>query len=309
MQFEDVPFDVGALELGDDRLAARDPLGDHPALLLPGAAGDGQGGAQVGVEQHLAGGRLHRGSSLDEQRRGTANRFGEVLHRRLVVGRGAGQGNAAQEPLGLGHHQRRRVLAGLHGHEDGPGLRGAVERQQGRRVLELGPGVGGIEPRGGFRERDCLRPLALLGGHAEQEAMRPHVPGVDLNGVLEVGDGVGGAGFDLALGAEHERLGVERLDHDRRGRLRAGLHAQDHAALRIHLADGNPLIIEDRHGADVGDLELSGELGHRHRFGELHEDRGHGVAVERDLDPVEGLDLPREAGRAIAAAEGLAGAP
>jgi len=68
LHFEHHPLAIAPLELLHQRLAAGDPLGDDTALLLPGALGDRQGGAEMGVEQHLAGGGLHGGRALREQR-------------------------------------------------------------------------------------------------------------------------------------------------------------------------------------------------------------------------------------------------
>ena len=168
-----------------------------------------------------------------------------MLHGLLVIGSGAGEFDAAQEPLDLCRYERRCIGGGLHGLHHRAGLFRTVKREQNPAVLHLCPDVGRIDLLGCLCQSQRVLPLALLAHQYHQEPVGAEVTGVDFNGVLQVGHGERAAGIDLALGTQHERLGVERLDHHRGGRLGAGLHAEDHATLRKHLADRNALFVED----------------------------------------------------------------
>ena len=114
LQFQRLLDRLLCLALGDDRFAAGHPLGNHPALLLPCALGNGLSGAEVGIEHDFPGGLLNRWRTLGKQCRRPTDSLREVFHGLLIIGSGAGEFNTAEEPLDLCRHQGRSVGAGLH---------------------------------------------------------------------------------------------------------------------------------------------------------------------------------------------------
>ena len=114
LQFQRLLDRLLCLALGDDGFATGHPLGNHPALLLPCALGNGLSRAEVGIEHDFPGGLLNRWRTLGKQCRRPTDGFREVFHGLLIIGSGAGEFNAAEEPFDLCRHQGRTVGAGFH---------------------------------------------------------------------------------------------------------------------------------------------------------------------------------------------------
>jgi hypothetical protein len=113
----------------------------------------------------------------------------------------------------------------------------ASQRHQHAGILEACPDILGVEFFGDRSQRQGLLPLPLFAEEGQEHPAGAEVLRVEFDGKLQVDDRQVGVGFDLPLGAEHEGLGVERLDHHRQGRARAGFQAEDQATLRVNFAN------------------------------------------------------------------------
>ena len=232
-----------------------------------------------------------------------------MTHTLLVIGRLLLKFDAAEHPRRLRSDQRRDVFLGFDTLDLRAGGIRPTERQEHAGMLEPRPDVIRIDAFGRLGDRERIQPAALLAEQHQQQPLCPGVLGVDLDRALQVGHGVAGTLVDLAVGTQHEGLGIEWFEQHGHGGLRAGLHADHHAPLGKDLADRHALLVEDRDGSEVGDLQLLRQLLHGHRLDQFDPDRIDDVVVEHHLDTLERLDLPEETAGAVLTSERLATAP
>ena len=287
MDLEEGAIGIFGIDVVDHLRCGGEPLGNHLSLPLPLSLGDRHRHAEVGIEEDVAGGFADRfRTCLSELHRGP-DRGVEVLDGGFVVRRAAFDIDPPEHPFDLGRSHPFETGHDLDGEHALSGLVMASQRHQHAGILETGPDILGVEFLGDRSQRQGLLPLPLFAEEGQKHAAGAEVLGVEFDGKLQVDDRQVGVGFDLPFGAEHEGLGVERLDHHRQSRARAGFQAEDQTTLRVNLADRHARFVEDRDRIEIADLEERRQFIHRQRIGELDSDRVDDVAVERCLGPLQ----------------------
>ena len=132
--------------------------------------------------------------------------------------------------------------------------------------------------------------------HAAAQPVRPGVAGLKLQGLVQVAEAEVRPRVEVRLRPQHERLGAEGLEddmadfHRRFARRVAGLEGEQHAALRIRLAEDLAHLVGDQHRLDLGQFELLCHGAGGKGLIEADDDRLDLAAAATGLDAMKRLD-------------------
>ena len=270
---------------------------------------------EVRVDEHFLRGQPHGRLAVLDQRLGQLHGFQVMADGLLVVGLVAGGEQVAQQTLRAGLHVRPflahvdRLLRGLHRLAQLAGL------AEDLRTGDLVARVVRLEAHGVGAGAEGLVEIAADGKHAGVEPQCAGVVGLELQGPFEVRLAQPRVGLQMRFGAEHERLGADRLEDDvrnlHRRLLEIGprLEGEQHAALGIGLPEDLAQLVRHQHRPDVGQVELLGDALGGERLLEADDQRGDFVLEVADLDAVERLDREQLHHRAVLLVDFLRRAP